>query len=218
MKLPALITALLISIITFAQTKEIAFKSHSGNMKNFTISLGNNIFSNEGSNFGLPERTLYQHLDSIIYLSREKAVVVMTTYRSDFMAPRDSAKFLYHHADTLINHPLYSQKHSLDSIKKVLERNRDFENKTSEIIFIGYDNNQPKIKKAKEPKKKDAKSVTGKPSATSLQEYDAVNSIATSDSTGSGKAAPLAAISLLALGCSFVSWKSSSRKKKNNVS
>lgn len=67
----------LVSSSLLAQIKEIAFKSHSGNMMNFKITLStgpggeNELFDSDNSNFGLPVPTDVKtyKLDSVIYVS-----------------------------------------------------------------------------------------------------------------------------------------------------
>jgi hypothetical protein len=154
------IFSLLLAIVTFAahaQTKEIAFKSHSGNMEYFNIALKNDLFGNEASNFGNPYvkpvevayfKTSY-HLDSVIYISKSKAVVVKKMYRRKFDEPLDSARFMSLKRDTLYDNPLFSMKHSLDSIKSVLIATGEYDNAFYKAVFIGYDNKKYKAKEKK---------------------------------------------------------------------
>ncbi|MBC7874707.1 MAG: hypothetical protein H7Y01_11950 [Ferruginibacter sp.] len=132
----------LVSTSLAAQTKEIAFKSHSGNMENFKIALGNELFGSDNSNFGLPvpnDVKTYK-LDSVFYVSDTVSVVVIREYRRQSGRPKDSAKLWRTGKDTLYNDPLLGNKHSLDSIKTVLNTLGYYVNPISKVVFVGYDN------------------------------------------------------------------------------
>lgn len=140
----------LTSISLLAQTKEIAFKSHSGNMDNFRIALENDFFGSEKSNFGLPSPVETYLLDSVIYISETMSVVVKKVFRKEYNEPKDSTRFLGVYKDTVYNDPLFSKKHSLDSIKNVLKRTGFYTNRVNKVVFIGYDNKKAKaVKKVK---------------------------------------------------------------------
>ena len=124
-----------------AQTKKIAFESHSGSPENFNITLTSDLFDSDNSDFGLPtpkEVKTYK-LDSVIFISDTVSVVVKKEYSRLFSAPQNSAKFTQTVKDTVYNDPLFARQHSLDSIKTVL--------KTRKVVFIGFDNNKPADKK-----------------------------------------------------------------------
>jgi hypothetical protein len=132
-----------------AQTKKIAFESHSGSPENFNISLTNDLFDSDNSDFGLPtpkEVKTYK-LDSVIFVSDTVSVVVKKEYSRLFTAPKDSAKFTQTLKDTVYNDPLFARKHSLDSIKTVLKTDGQYINPARKVVFIGYDNNKPADKK-----------------------------------------------------------------------
>lgn len=129
-----------------AQTKEIAFKSHSGNMNNFSIALSSELFDSGESNFGLPAPTDLKtyKLDSVIYVSATVSVIVIKEYRRQPLQPKDSAKLWRTGKDTLYNDPMLGRKHSLDSIKTVLKTTGNYINPVDRIVFIGYDNKNQK--------------------------------------------------------------------------
>jgi|GEM_PF-932631 len=140
---------------THAQTKAIAFKSHSGNMNGFAVALANGDMDDD--NFGLaPSRTVkINKLDSVKFISEEIAVLftsnsLLDEYTGKISHLRDSK-------DTLYNHPLFSRQHSLDSIKRVLKAgyNDDLSlhYSTDSTRFIGFDNGLPVKGKKKQPKK-----------------------------------------------------------------
>ena len=131
-----------------AQTKEIAFKSHSGNMENFDVALHNELFGSDNSNFGLPspkEVKTYK-LDSVIYVSDTVSVLVTKEYRRQYNQSKDSAKFWGVAKDTVYKDPLFTRKHSLDSIKSALQKTGYYINPVRKVVFIGYDNQKSKNK------------------------------------------------------------------------
>ena len=103
-----------------AQTKKIAFKSHSGSIENFQLALNNELFNMDNSNFGRgPEpEVVSAELDSIIFVSDSVAVMVTSQHCKVWYKPSEKATLWKAGKDTLINHPLFSHKHSLDSIRK----------------------------------------------------------------------------------------------------
>ena len=139
----------LLSTALQAQTKKIAFESHSGSPENFNIALANELFDSDNSDFGLPapkDIKTYK-LDSVIFVSDTVSVVVKKEYSRLFTAPKDSAKFTRTVKDTVYNDLLFARKHSLDSIKTVLKTDGQYINPVRKVVFIGYDNNKPADKK-----------------------------------------------------------------------
>ena len=141
-----LFIVILISISTslLAQTKEIAFKSHSGNMANFSIAVHNELFNSEESNFGLPSEKITYRLDSVIYLSDSVSVLVKREYRQPYNGPGKTAKLWGVKKDTLYKDPLFGRKHSLDSIKTILKTGGQYVNPVNKMVFIGFDNKMSK--------------------------------------------------------------------------
>ena len=131
-----------------AQTKEIAFKSHSGNMNNFNIALENELFDNGESNFGLPSDKKSYKLDSVIFISDSVSVMVTKEYHRAFNEPEDSAKLWGVKKDTVYNNPLFVRKNSIDNIKKALQKDGKYINPVDKTIFIGFDNMKSKDKKS----------------------------------------------------------------------
>jgi hypothetical protein len=145
MKTIFIVLCSLFTTASLAQTKLIAFKSHSGNMDNFNIALENDLFNSEGSNFGKPSHMNLFRLDSVIYISPTKAVLIGSLYQYPWRGSKDSAKFIQMIKDTVYNDPMFSQKHSLDSIRRQLKNGDEYEDKNA--VFIGYDNKKNKAKK-----------------------------------------------------------------------
>jgi hypothetical protein len=128
-----------------AQTKKIAFKSHSGSAENFAIALENDLFDMDGSNFGqAPEREIKSaQLDSVIFVSDSVTLLVTSVYCTMRYAPKDNAELWRAGREVALYHPLFSKKHSLDSIKRVIKEHYNFKNPVEKTIFVGFDNNIP---------------------------------------------------------------------------
>lgn len=137
--------AIILSFLTqfaFAQTKWIAHKSHSGKRETFEAALKNGIFGLESSNFGQAPSPIVKNsqLDSVIFLSNKRVIMVTSNYCEN---SRTAKSTLWSAGrDTISNHPLFSRKHKLDSIKKVLSEQYYFQNRVENIKFVGYDNDQ----------------------------------------------------------------------------
>lgn len=133
------------SVSLSAQTKKIAFKSHSGSAENFAIALENDLFDMEGSDFGqAPDREIKTaQLDSVIFVSDSVTLLVTSEYCSMRYTPKDDARLWRAGREIALFHPLFSRKHSLDSIKMVIKEQYNFKNPVEKTIFIGFDNNNP---------------------------------------------------------------------------
>lgn len=145
----------------FSQTKLISHKSHSGSMATFGMAVENNLFDIGASNFGeYPYRTIVtSQLDSVIFLSKDKAVMITSEYcSSQHISIQDTIgddkKLWQAGRDTVLNHQLFSQRHSLDSIKTVLKTQYNFQNEIDKVVFIGYDNDKKALRKENRKKKK----------------------------------------------------------------
>ena len=135
----------------YSQTKLIAFKSHSGSMKNLELALSDPTFELVNHNLGMaPDPfTRTAQIDSVIFVSDSQAVMVTSEYCTPngwyYRGEEDTAsipKSTIWRAgkDTVINHPLFSHQHSLDSIKTVLKQDYYFRNNIEQAVFVGYDN------------------------------------------------------------------------------
>jgi len=134
---------LLISVAVLAQTKKIAFKSHSGNTENFSLALENGLFDMDNSNFGhAPQREVVTaQLDSVIYVSDTMAILVTSEYctrtNRSTSKPVSNPNLWKAGRETVYNHPLFSRRHSLDSIKKVIKEQYHFQNQVEKVVFVG---------------------------------------------------------------------------------
>ncbi|HEY6064143.1 MAG TPA: hypothetical protein VIV35_11070 [Chitinophagaceae bacterium] len=143
--LPALLS--LVSTALPAQTKKIAFESHSGNLENFSIALGNELFDKGESDYGLPANKTAYKLDSVIFISDTVSILVSKAYTRPWSAKSDSLdKLVGVKKDTIYNDPLFSRIYLLDSIKKMVD-NRGLYETTNKTKFIGFDNKKSPVKK-----------------------------------------------------------------------
>src|SRR5436190_17041259 len=101
--------------ISSAQTKKIAYKSHSGNMRFFAKALAMNAGDMSCSSPGAAPEEYVEHarLDSVIYVNDTTSVMV--TSRT-FGRYRIQRSWVPGH-ETVYHHPLFSKKHELDKIK-----------------------------------------------------------------------------------------------------
>src|SRR5262245_56534447 len=72
MKIVISIVACFFSITTFAQTKLISFRSHSGSNANFRLAVEHDMFDINKSNFGIVP---VEYIDSVIRVSNDRIVV-----------------------------------------------------------------------------------------------------------------------------------------------
>ena len=125
-----------------AQTKKIAFKSHSGNMAYFHLALESNSGDIENSNFGMAPEPMVKsaQLDSVILISDSVAVMKTSKYCRWKEQPESEARrWKGGGADTVINHPLFSGYLSLDSIKTILRTQYHFRNPVEQVVFVGFE-------------------------------------------------------------------------------
>lgn len=150
-----------IAIFAFSQTKLIHHKSHSGSAENFTLSIENNLFDIEESNFGQAPQMIIKTaaLDSLIYLTDTSTIMVTREICRDEYRPKAKPEIWKAGRDTVYNHTLFTLKYELDSIKKTLEELYNFQNPVKEMTFVGYANEEPKLKV---PTKKDLKKIKKK--------------------------------------------------------
>jgi hypothetical protein len=134
---------------SFAQTKRIAFKSHSGNEANFKTALAVSLFENEGSNFGIaPERYVtFAHLDTVIFIN-DTTVELVTSHHSNFVDDYRTST----HPDLwkpgheiVVNHPVFNSEKTIEEMKEIVQKTYHFKNDISKVVFIG----EPKAVKKK---------------------------------------------------------------------
>lgn len=137
-----------------AQTKLISHKSHSGSNKNFALALNANLFNINESNLGHAPNRLVENasLDSVIYVSENEVILVTNKHIVDNSEKSFDSTIWIPGRETLIDHPLFSKKNSLDSIKQVIKKQYNFKNDIDKTVFVGYDNQNKLIKKDKKEK------------------------------------------------------------------
>lgn len=159
-------SCMLLSTLSYGQTKLIAHKSHSGSHTLFRHVLANHLFGVDNSNFGMaPEPTVtLSNLDSVIFVS--DTVAVMVTSLTCHVSRRFPTGTRWTPGrDTVRKHPLFSMQHGLDSIRKSLKRDYFFDNPIDSVKFIGYDNRQaiPEKKVGRNKNKKEYLPVNSSP-------------------------------------------------------
>lgn len=142
----SIILFVLLSNFSFSQTKLISHKSHSGSCKNFKMALDNNLFNMNESNFGMaPQRFVRNsNLDSVILLSDNVAIMVTseTCNWEDYGGRDKSNKELWSAGrDTVYDHPVFTTKNNLKTIKSTLKEEYYFANSIDSVVFIGFDGN-----------------------------------------------------------------------------
>jgi hypothetical protein len=138
-----------IGATSYAQTKRIAFKSHSGNSEHFKQALSAALFENEVSNFGIaPERYVtFAHLDTVIFIN-DTTVELVTSHHSNFV---DDYRISTHPNlwkpghETVVNHPVFNSDKTIEEMKEIVQKTYHFKNDISKVVFIG----EPKAVKKK---------------------------------------------------------------------
>lgn len=148
------ITLTTISIFSFSQTDIIEMRSRNASLKKYERSIESKSVDHVASNFGMmpPDRNFklieleemsMAVLDSVKCLSDSVAIMYTSNYCTRFPVPTPRVGTKWQAgADTVFNHPLFSKRHSLDSVKTVLDRNYIFNLPSDSTKFIGFDNNK----------------------------------------------------------------------------
>jgi len=138
-------------------------------------------------------------LDSVIYLTDSTSIMVTSNYCSYDSTIR-YAELWMPGKDTVVDHPLFSEQHALDSIKTNLKTEYHFANNIDSVVFVGYDNNSEVFEEEKEEEMVPAIEPTIPPSSSPPISIFALLSIG-------------AAISLL---IGLVIWKKTLNSKLSN--
>ncbi len=145
------------AVITLrAQTKAIAYKSHSGSAANYAYALNADPALITDAGFGLPSHRSYHFIKEVRYLKRNTAVLVSAVYQGDFVQMKDTV-FVQNMYDTVFDKSLFKEPVSLDNLKILLQRKYHYNNGFEAVQFVGFDNIP---KKANQKKSKNNKSVT----------------------------------------------------------
>lgn len=118
MKIKILFICLFITLLSQAQTKVIAHKSHSGSSNSFSKAYQNNLFNINSSNFGTrPEKINFTRLDTIIVVNKSITIIKYRQSKnkyenwSEYNTLKNS-DFIYI-KDTLVNDPVFNKKNIL---------------------------------------------------------------------------------------------------------
>jgi hypothetical protein len=138
-----------IAIVLFAQTKIIAYKSHSGSRANYEIALTDELFTSDHDNFGLwvDDMEIVNDLDSVIRINDTTAIMVT---RNGY--GRTGKIKIQKTIDTVYNHPVLSGKPRLIDVKKELrdKNGNTYANSMDSVKFIGFEEKDAvKVKKKK---------------------------------------------------------------------
>ncbi len=141
-----------ISLSIFSQTKLISYKSHSGNMKNFSAE---SVDISEGNLGAAPEKLVKTaKLDSVIYVNENESILVTS---STILNTRNGEKTKWKPGREVVrNSKLFNSKNK-DSIKKVLTNTYNFQNDIDDVVFVGYD--KPTKKGLRKIKKQQKRSI-----------------------------------------------------------
>lgn len=132
----------LFTSFSFAQTKLIAHKSHSGTKMTFRIAYEHNLFQLNQSNFGLPGNKNIVLLDSVIVINdsvtllklRESVVCFPFNTNYKNVKPTDFNKKTIQ----VINHKVFNKKNTITTIKSMQYFGINFSNSIDEVVFIGF--------------------------------------------------------------------------------
>ena len=165
MKTILLFVLLGLSPLVQAQTKVIAFKSHSLQMEHFITALEDPTHNLSAHNLGAAPQSFIKTavLDSVIFINDSAAIMVTSEYceKNPWYSSRPAldvpnGKTLWGSgSDTVYHHPLFTQQHALDSIKTQLKEHYYFRESIDSTVFVGYDNKRP-VEKINRKQKKSA--------------------------------------------------------------
>lgn len=140
MKPIILLFSLALSSISIAQTKLIAFKSHSGNMNDFYKLVKNRDIDMMPHNLGVgPTKIVHSaQLDSVIYVDDTTAVMITSVYCQDEYDPNRTAWMWNPGIDTITNNKVWNQDDP-EAIKKDLKKKHfNFRNNMDSVVFINF--------------------------------------------------------------------------------
>lgn len=135
-----------ISSYSFAQTKLIAHKSHSGKGKNFTLALKSNKFRLKHSNFGLHEYLITEVKKAEI-IKGKTIIVTLKEYWNTNIDKQTIRK------DTLHNSPLLKKGYSASELKNALQKHYKALGRSKNMELLNYPVRQRIQPKKATPKK-----------------------------------------------------------------
>ena len=120
-----------------AQTKLIAFKSHSGSTDKFLKAVSLDHFDTNDSNFGVgPQRLIREaKLDTVIFINDHKSVIVTSNVCIEMIS--SDTTIWKPGKDTLVDNPVFNIK-NIGTIKHVLKNDYYFKNNVDDVVFLEY--------------------------------------------------------------------------------
>jgi len=137
-----LVLFLLSMSFSFAQTKVISHKSHSGSKKTFRIAYEKSLFNLNQSNFGLPGNRNIVLLDTVIAVN--DSVTILKMRESAVCYPfntsyKDLKKSDFKSKTVRINnHKIFNKKNTISTIKTSNYFGINFLNSIEEVVFVGF--------------------------------------------------------------------------------
>lgn len=169
---------LLLTQINYAQTKLIAYKSHSGLKSSFFDFLADPKGEHTASNFGVGPAPYVKNakLDSVIRINEHQVVMVTSNVCvNPYEHPSRQETKWYPGRDTTYNHHVFTAPISVDSMRSIIKSQYYFKNYDSETVFIGFDESQ-KLKIKKERNQEPTTETSDLDSSNlSLKDNDVVN-------------------------------------------
>lgn len=138
---------------TFSQTKKIAFESHSGKASDFATALTNDLFDDDGSDFGLPSDKYVHKVDKLIYLNDSTLLISSKEYLRPWRATNDSLdRFQRNGTDTMFLNMKITRQISADSLIRLLKGMYGEYESAPKMKMVGFDNGDSSKKLKPSPK------------------------------------------------------------------
>lgn len=141
-----------------AQTKAIAYKSHSGSAANYAIALDIDNGLKYDAGFGLPSHRNYRFVKEVHYLKENTIVIYSAMYQGDFIQVKDTV-FVRNFYDTIVDKQLLVAPISIDTLRVKLAEKYRFDNSFKEAKFMGFGKVITKNERKGNKKKKNAVTI-----------------------------------------------------------
>jgi hypothetical protein len=137
----------------FQQTKLIEHRSHSMNTFFSVYSAGN---------FGMaPEKFIRTaRLDSLIVINDTVALMVTSEFCKGVRSEKE--RLWKPGRDSVFHHPVFTKKNDIKTIKNVIRTTYNFRNNVDEVVFIGFEEQNPKNTVKKDEQGKTLNNPTNK--------------------------------------------------------
>jgi hypothetical protein len=139
MKGVLLIICLMIGSSMLAQTKLIAFKSHSGSSGEFYELLVKRDIDLMCHNLGMAPQRIVQsaELDTVIYINDSTSIMITSQVCRDLNRTMYSNNIWSAGSDTVYNDDVWNNENP-EEIKKKLKKDFYFKNNIDSVVFIGF--------------------------------------------------------------------------------